>query len=402
MSTNEQRTRRLIRSLEVAIIASIMIAVAAFDSPVLAAGPFVGGFPSDPGFFPIGVWLQSPDNAPEYKRLGINTFVGLWKGPTEAQLAALAKNGMFAVAEQNDVGLTSVNRNVIRSWMQPDEPDNAQHSLLGYGPCISAAEVSAKSHAIRLRDPTRPILINFGRGVADPFWPGRGRCTGDQEYYAAAAVGADILSFDIYPVGSDTTHVKGKLEYVASGVDFLVKGATPQQRVWAILETTALDPKRPVTPDELRTEVWMALIHGATGIVYFVHEWTGGFREDGVFRHPEIVREIADIDRAIAELAPVLNAPSASMPVAVLSEVPVNIITRKHDGYLYIFAVVMRNATTTAEFTIPGLSNSIATALGENRSVPFQSGVLKDSIPGYGVRLYRIPLGVAPAGDAFH
>ena len=39
--------------------------------------------------------------------MGINLFVGLWKGPTEAQLAALEKNHMFVVAEQNDIGLRS-------------------------------------------------------------------------------------------------------------------------------------------------------------------------------------------------------------------------------------------------------------------------------------------------------
>jgi hypothetical protein len=196
--------------------------------------------------------------------------------------------------------------------------------------------------------------------------------------------------------------VKGKLEYVASGVDFLVKQATAQQHVWSILETTALDPKRPVTPDELYTEVWMALIHGATGVVYFVHEWSGGFREDGVFRHPEIVREIADIDHTIAVLAPVLNGLTSSMPITVSSAVPVDIMTREHDGYLYIFAVVMRNEATTAGFTIPGLGNSTATALGESRSVPIESGILRDLFQGYGVHLYRVSLSVSPAVNPDH
>ena len=36
--------------------------------------------------------------------------------------------------------------------------------------------------------------------------------------------GADIVSFDIYPVGSKTPQVKGKSEYVARGVAGLVKG----------------------------------------------------------------------------------------------------------------------------------------------------------------------------------
>ena len=47
------------------------------------------GLPTDPGFFPIAVWLQDPRNAPRYKQAGINLYVALWRGPTEAQLAEL-------------------------------------------------------------------------------------------------------------------------------------------------------------------------------------------------------------------------------------------------------------------------------------------------------------------------
>src|SRR6185312_2630754 len=101
------------------------------------------GFPFDPGFFPVGVWLQSPNNAAKYGAIGVNTFVGLYEGPTESQLAALAKARMFAVAQQNDIGLKSVNGRVIKAWMQDDEPDNAQPLPFGgYGTCIPAIEVA--------------------------------------------------------------------------------------------------------------------------------------------------------------------------------------------------------------------------------------------------------------------
>lgn len=43
------------------------------------------------------------------------------------------------------------------------------------------------------------------------------------------------MSFDIYlsiyPIGSKTPQVKGKLEYVARGVTNLVKRASPEQSV---------------------------------------------------------------------------------------------------------------------------------------------------------------------------
>ena len=43
---------------------------------------YLNGFPNDPSFFPIGVWLQSPTRAPQYRAIGVNTFVGLFDGPT--------------------------------------------------------------------------------------------------------------------------------------------------------------------------------------------------------------------------------------------------------------------------------------------------------------------------------
>jgi hypothetical protein len=178
--------------------------------------------------------------AAAYKAIGINTFVGLYQGPTEDQLAQLTKYGMFAVAEQNDVGLNSMNRQVIKAWMHGDEPDNAQPIGFGlYGSCIPASKVVRHTQEMKSRDPTRPVMINFGQGIANEYWRGRGACNGDLKYYDYAAQGVDILSFDIYPVGSTTPQVKGKLDYVARGVTNLVKRTAGGQTVWAALETTA-------------------------------------------------------------------------------------------------------------------------------------------------------------------
>ena len=183
------------------------------------AGPFSNGFSDSQDYFPIGVWLQNTRDAGAYAAMGVNTFVGLWQGPTEGQLAELAKAGMYAIAEQNEVGLTSPNAHVIKAWMHGDEPDNAQPLPGGgHGDCILPNQVVSKFATIRSRDPTRPVFLNFGRlrrreqGLA---WKGKPlqHYRSLQAYYRAASSGADILSFDIYPV---TEHrqpeVQGRLE----------------------------------------------------------------------------------------------------------------------------------------------------------------------------------------------
>ena len=115
--------------------------------------------PADPAYFPIAVWLQDPRNAEAYKRAGINLYVGLWRGPTEAQLAALKQAGMPVICHQNRVGLAHRDDPTIVGWMHGDEPDNAQEvrdpktGRRGYGPPIPPARIVADYERLHGRRP---------------------------------------------------------------------------------------------------------------------------------------------------------------------------------------------------------------------------------------------------------
>ena len=367
------------------------VLVSNFFDLASAEQSYPNGFPTGPSFFPIGVWLQSPEHAPAYKAIGINTFVGLWKGPTEDQLAALAKNDMFVVASQNDVGLHSTYRGIIKGWLQDDEPDNAQPTRLGmHVSCVPANEVVRRTKQMKARDDSRPVMINFGQGLANKYWWGRGLCFGDENYYSVAVREADILSFDIYPVSSSTPQVKGKLEYVARGVTRLTKLAVDGQKVWAVIETTAIDPKHAVTPAQVRAEVWMAIIHGAKGIVYFVHEFAPVFREDAIFRHPDVTREVAQTNALIKSLAIPLNTPDLAGILSVQSTTPIATIVKQYENAIYIFAVAMNNSASKPRFAIKGFDASKAVVIGEDRSVTITHGTFEDSFDGYGVHIYKI------------
>jgi hypothetical protein len=119
------------------------------------------GLPADADFFPIAVWLQEPANAPKYQAAGINLYVGLWKGPNEAQLAELKKHDMKVICAQNGFALKHLDDPTIAGWMHGDEPDNAQ-SLKdgkGYGPPILPAKIVEDYQRIQNADPTRPIMV---------------------------------------------------------------------------------------------------------------------------------------------------------------------------------------------------------------------------------------------------
>jgi hypothetical protein len=358
---------------------------------------FGNGFPREAQFFPIGVWLQNPRNAAAYRAVGINTYVGLWNKPSVEDLAQLQEHGLFAVVEQTPEAMALPNADVIRAWMHSDEPDNAQsNGHGGYGDCILPEEVLRRYKDLRNADPTRPVFLNFGQAVANPDWFGRGaKCSriAPKAYYSATSPGADILSFDIYPAAEERqTQVMGRLDLVGQGVANLREWSKPSQPVWAAIETTHIyNPRRRPTPQEVRSEVWMALINGASGIFYFAHEWKPNFREDAVFRYPDVVEEITRLNAQIRMLAPVLNSPTLPGRVRVTAPVAVATMAKQMGGYTYVFAVNMEMTPATVKLDLFDVAGHQALAIGEDRLVRIDGGSITDDFAGYGVRLYKVP-----------
>ena len=54
-------------------------------SPASPYAQWSRGPSTDPGFFPIAVWMQDPALATRYREAGFNTYVALRPGPTEEQ-----------------------------------------------------------------------------------------------------------------------------------------------------------------------------------------------------------------------------------------------------------------------------------------------------------------------------
>jgi hypothetical protein len=237
---------------------------------------------SDPSFFPVAVWLQKPSNAERFRKAGINLYVGLWKGPTEEQLRELKAAGMPVICAQNEIGLTSENADVIVGWVHGDEPDNAQprRDGSGYGPPILPSAIVAAYERILQRDSSRPVLLNLGQGVAFDQYIGRGVRRNHPEDYPEYIKGCDIVSFDIYPVVHRNKDVAGKLEFVPKGVERLRRWSNDEKPVWNCIECSRIsNTEVKPTPRQIRAEVWMSLIHGSRGLIYFVHQFKPTFKE---------------------------------------------------------------------------------------------------------------------------
>lgn len=370
--------------------------------PVRPEAAWTHGPWHSPASFPIGVWLQAPHNAQRYREIGVNLYLGLWEGPTEEQLEALRAAGMPVICDQNSVGLAHRDDDIIIGWLQQDEPDNAQPiydpdtgEMTGYGPPVAPDTVVARYREMKAADPSRPVLLNLGQGLANEAWIGRG-ADGRPEDYQAYVWGGDIVSFDIYPVTNDSLPNGGhELWYVAKGLDRLRSLTGGQRIIWSILECTHVGNAEAIaTPAEIRAQAWMSIIHGATGIVWFVHEFAPRFVEAGIFEHPDQLRAVTEVNAEITALAEVLNSPTRSDLAFVetpASSVPVDLLCKRHDGSLYVFAVAMDSQPTVARIHVSGTNaGSIVEALGEDRVLRLDDGAFSDQFDGWGVHLYRI------------
>jgi len=322
-------------------------------------------------------------NAVNFRKIGVNLFIGLSQGgPTEEELSALASAGMPAFATQTTTGLTSRNSRVIEAWMQVDEPDDAQWNGKSYGPCIAPSVIRRRYLAMKARDPTRPVYLNFGRGVAETGWVGRGPCLGRTGMYREYARGGDILSFDIYPVNEGYPLVE-----IAKGVDNLRAwgGGKP---VYAFVETTAISGGTGPTPAQIKAETWLAIIHGAAGTEYFCHVFKPVFNEAGCLSAP-IASALNSQDSQILGLAPVLNTATVA-GTSVSSGRRVDQMTKRYLAASYVFAVNTTPHTTKASFTLHGVRGGTAAVIGETRNIPVRSGSFSDTFTAYATHLYRI------------
>ncbi|MCC7264766.1 MAG: hypothetical protein IT369_19795 [Candidatus Latescibacteria bacterium] len=359
--------------------------------PTSPYAPWTRGPSTDPDYFPIGVWLQDPSNAARFKEAGINVYVGLWEGPTEEQLAGLQAAGMSVICAQNAVGLKHLADPTIIAWMHGDEPDNAQPAAGGgWGPAIPPATIIADYQRLAANDPSRPIWLNLGQAVANEEWIGRGA---PWEDYPGYCQGTDILSFDVYPVaGIQKSDGENYLWYVAKGVDRLHQWSGGKT-VWNVIETTRIQSKRKATPSQVRSEVWMSLIHGSRGILYFVHEWEPVFVEARLLQDPEMLAAVTAINQQIRDLAPVLNSATVERAQVVSSDpaVPVDLMAKEHGGDLYLFAAAMRPGSTQGAFQLSAIKGGkSAEVLGESRHIEIKDGSFTDAFADYAVHLYRI------------
>lgn len=357
--------------------------------------------PHDYSWFPLGVWMQPPlKTAVQYKDNGINTFVGVWDPLEETQWAAIKGAGLKLIVSQNDYALSLGNDTLMIGYHMEDEPDNAQWNATTqkYDPCLAPSYIINEYNTLKQKDPSRKVFLGLGQGVAYNNYIGRGACRNNIDMYKVSnngyLTGCDIAAFDIYPINNTDGITNQKLEYLAIGIQNLINWSGGTKPCWNWIETTRISDTSPRRPEtwEVRSEVWMGIIHGAKGIGYFCHSFvTGATDESALLHDAEMMGAVKVINAQIDALAAVLNSPSTTGYATVTSSnfyVSVDMMTKNYKGVNYIFAIAMSRDETTATFTINSGSN--VEVFGEGRSISVSGGKFSDDFTPYGVHIYKI------------
>lgn len=383
--------RRLILVMSLALALVTPPSAARDCGPERRDGSLRGLLPNE-NAFPVGVWLQRPELAERYRAIGVNHYVGLWKGPTPAQLAQLRRAAMPVIGAPTAAARDPAAADVVVGWLHKDEPDNAQPLKIGggYGPPIAPHVIQALYCEYSAIRPRRPVFLSLGQGVAWKGWFGRGDRTGRMEDYPRYIEGADAVFFNIYPVVSTQPEVRGRLELIGRGVERLRNWAARGQPAWAVIGVTrignvAVEP----TPDDIRAQVWMAVAHGAQGIVYFVHQFSPTFDSAALLAHPENLAAVRDVNARLQRLAPVLKAPT--VPEAHsgvrLEDGQATLLVKDVGEERYVFAVSTRAVAQTLRIRLGGAGQ--VEVLEEARRLERTGGVIEDRFRPYGFHIYR-------------
>jgi hypothetical protein len=360
---------------------------------------WTNGPTTDPSKFPIGVWYQSPSNAGSYRNMGINFFMYANSG---LNLYPLTTTGMTIIpttAAMTYASPTALYGSSVTSWINPnDELD------MGSVPMTPSVVINDYNNTVT-KDPTRPIMINVGPCVSIDNCDGRGTRASHPEDYYEYAKGADFLSFDVYPMNTyadDPTlspifanAVAGKLNIIGIGVDRLRMYANYKKPVAAILECTNImtDSRCKLTPDYIKPEAWIAIIHGARSLVYFCHTMTP-LVETAVLNDPAMVTAIRTNNALIVANASILNSQTVDNATTVFSSnmsITVKQMTKRSNGYTYIYAVAEQTGNTNATFTLRGFTGtSTVEVVGENRTLTSNNGVFTDAFSNYAVHIYKV------------
>jgi len=362
---------------------------------ILAAALLVGGLPiaasaqvPSADYFPIGVHGQPKSSFDKWASRGVNTLFQ-YEGENNSQgiptvsmqlwSQTAASKGLYYVRAPSANPADDLQEKNLIAWAQKDEPDLSNHSP------NPATNIDIYQNWKALA-PSKPVWINFA---------GPSITVGGANYTQWDKAG-DWIASDWYPINWARYN---NINFVGKATEKLKTdaGGVPK-KYFSYIETSwqkLAGSVRGPTKDEFRGEVWSAIIHGASGIIYFpqvVPDKTigGSFSYDGT--PADVSAEMTTQDALIQSYGRVLNStfnPTSRSLTSTSTSIESTWRVTQDGDYFFVLNQ-SPNALTNAMLNLTGLTASASSlsVLGEGRTELLSSGAITDSFAPYQVHIY--------------
>ncbi len=240
---------------------------------------------------------------------------------------------------------------------------------------VSEALLDRAYREIKATDPYHPVMLVH----LDPKQaPGYMNCL-------------DIVMVDPYPFGGR------KVTMVADWIAGLQACFGDTKPIWIASQAFGgvyYWPREP-SRQEQRVMTYLAFIHGATGIQYFINRPrpTHGYVSPN---SPRLWNECRALSLEAAELAPALLS-AESPPALRCAPKAIHASAWKDRGMVTVLAANTKNKPDRCEFVLeePRFSGK-AEVLFESRILTVKGGRFSDMIDAFGTRAYQLPVGPMP------
>ena len=237
---------------------------------------------------------------------------------------------------------------------------------------------------VRQEDPNHPIMVGDSRDVI-------GRMPADRaDFFPLKCMDMGMWWWYPLPLGGEATALEGDegprgTELVPPA--FLVNRNTDKP-IWVGVQAYKKPSAwaRYPNPTEYRAQAYIAIAHGARGLM-----WYGGSVTGGMYLKPDEARwdYVQTLAKELRELSPVLLGQTLAAPKFSPSEAPVSVVLKRGGNRLVLIATNRGAKPVTLTLTSPELRYGTVNVLTENRTLEVKGGAIGDRFEPYGVHVYQ-------------
>jgi hypothetical protein len=320
---------------------------------------------------------------PAWRARSVNTLVAYERGPgnhpatLDEWLAAARRHQLFTIRHPHDDLAADAADPYLLALMQPDEPD--QHDV---DPALLADQYTAWKKQL----PTTPVFLNVSGGhVLFRKTP--------REVYRQYFAAADWIGNDFYPITG--WNQPTWLPRVGQIVD-LCRDLSEDKPQFAFIETSSQQlawlPKdsRGPTSDEVRAQIWDAVIHRVKGIVYFPQQFNP-FSYDATPSNVSV--ELAKQNRLLENLGPILPLPPKPKTASVAVPTPTEAAWRVEPDGTGTLIVLNLSPTklSSQQITLSGFHvNYAKMPSDDDRELFISEQGFRDDFGPYQVHVYKM------------